>query len=100
LGSNAEVTVNRVLINQDELFDFDNDVHRYCVSTDTRPPIITISFPSSVLVIEIGIRGSAGLTPSKDQFIRSFSLAYVDGDNFVNYTRANDLTVCSILHCT
>lgn len=98
LGNNADtvVTVNGTQINHDDLFDFDFRAPRYCVPTDTSPPTLTILFSSSILLTEIGIRGSPGLLPLQDQFVKSFSLSYAVGGHFTTYTRANGLTVCSI----
>ena len=96
LGNNADtmVTVNGTKINNDDLFDFGYLTGRYCISTDTRPPTLNISFSTSVLLMEIGIRGMPFPLPLLDQFVQSFSLSYVVNDNNItNYTRANGLTV-------
>ena len=98
MGNNADttVTVNGAQINHDDLFNFDLIAQRYCISTDTRPPTLNISFSSSVLVTEIGIRGLPLPLPLIDNYVNSFSLSYAVGDNITSYTSANGLTVCSI----
>ena len=95
LGNNDDtvVTVNGIQINHNDLFNFGSHADQYCVPTTTNTPTLTILFPSSVLLTEVGIRGSAGFLPLKDQFVKSFSLSYLVGDNFTNYIRANGLTV-------
>ena len=97
LGNNDDtvVIVNGAQINHDDLFDFGSNADQYCVPTNTSTPTLTILFPTAVLLTEVGIRGSAGLLPLNNQFVKSFSLSYVVGNNFTNYTRANGLTVCS-----
>ena len=96
INTDTTVTVNGAQINQNDLFDFGNTDQRYCVSTDVNPPTLIISYSSSVLLTEIGIRGLESFLHLKDynQFVKNFSLAYTVGDDFVNYTRANGLKVC------
>ena len=88
------VTINGQQINHDNLFDFGRTTRRYCVPTSTNPPMLIISFPSSILLTEIGIRGLPAVLPLINQFVKSFSLSYAVGNNFTIYTRANQLTVC------
>ena len=96
LGNNDDtvVTLNGTQINHNDLFNFGSHADQYCVPTTTNTPTLIIMFPSSVLLTEVGIRGSAGSLPLRDQFVKSFSLSYVVGDNFTDYVRANGLTVC------
>ena len=94
--ANTVVTVNGAQINHDDLFNFNFIGQRYCVPTDIRPPTFNISFSSSVLITQIGIRGIPLPLPLIDQYVQSFSLSYVNGGSITNYSRANGLTVCSI----
>lgn len=97
LGNDADtvVTVNGAQIDHDDLFNFDVNAHRYCIPTDEIPPTFIISYPSSVSLMEIGIRGSSGSVPMSSEYVKSFSLSYAVGDNFTTYTRSNGLTVSS-----
>ena len=64
-----------------------------------RPFTITITYSSPVLLTEIGIHGynQVPIFSTFDNYVTSFSLSFSeDGDNFTEYIRDTESTVCYI----
>ena len=87
LNSVTSVTVDGSPLSSSNIVDLfeDDESANYCVPTNRQHPVITISFSSFVVIVEIGINGQRGLTIFHD-YVTKFSLSYFDGQNVVTYT--------------
>ena len=75
-----------------DLFNFDDTGEFYCAPSNQDNPIITITFPTTVLLTEIGIHGNDGFLDSND-YVTRFSLSYENDGNFTEYIRQTGLMV-------
>jgi len=86
------VTVGSLQIFHDDLFNFDDTGELYCAPSNQGNPIITITFPTAILLTEIGIHGDDRFL-SSDHYVTRFSLSYENDGDFTEYIRQTGLMV-------
>jgi len=90
-GVNSVMVGNSQILH-DDLFNFDDTGVYYCAPSNQGNPTITITFPTSVLLTEIGIHGYDGILIS-NHYVTRFSLSYENDGNFTEYNRQTGLVV-------
>ena len=88
-------SVDGTLIDNADLFTFDDEDLVYCApSASGSPIIITITFPEQIVLLEIDIHGNDRFLIS-NEYVTSFSVSYTRNDGtFVSYTRDTGSVVC------
>ena len=86
LNTVTSVTADGSQLSSSDIEDLfaDDDSAEYCAPTNTQRPVITISFSSFVVIVEIGINGNEGILFS--DYVTNFTLSYFDGQDVIAYT--------------
>lgn len=88
-------SVEGTLIDNEDLFTFEDEDRVYCAPSASGSPItITITFPEQIVLLEIDIHGNDRFLIS-NEYVTSFSVSYTRNDGtFVSYTRDTGSVVC------
>ena len=94
----ARTAHSNTSVDHNDLFTFEDEAFVYCAPTSSGSPItITITFPETVILLEIDIHGNDQFLPILNEYVTNFSLSYArDDGTFVPYIQDTGSEVCAV----